>query len=376
MTWVFITFFLSYLIFVFILIKGWRKTAVGNVSEIIQPSERCSIIIPVRNESKTIRSLLDDLLHQSYKNFEVIVVNDHSIDQTGELISQYMATDSRLKLYHSTNEGKKAALSQGIMESTGEIILTTDGDCRIGKRWLEGMMRSFQKKEIQFVFGGVKIMGDSFFSRIQSHEFLSLIGTAVASLAYDFPTMCNGANLAFRKSAFMEVGGYSGNFHVASGDDEFLMRKIFLTYPTGISFAKGADTVVATRAADTLKQFFHQRIRWAGKWRHNPSLPTQLLALSIFTFHTSVILLLLGALRGWVDLSMALALLIIKAIAECFFLKYVARYLDVKWNWAAFTVLQVMYPFYVVGTAFVSNFSSYEWKGRKLKSFTVSSVEK
>src|SRR5687768_1684080 len=135
MTWVFITFFLSYLIFVFIMIKGWRKTAVGNASEIIQPSERCSIIIPVRNESKTICSLLDDLLHQSYKNFEVIVVNDHSIDQTGELISQYMATDSRLKLYHSTNEGKKAALSQGIMESTGEIILTTDGDCRIGKRW-------------------------------------------------------------------------------------------------------------------------------------------------------------------------------------------------------------------------------------------------
>jgi cellulose synthase/poly-beta-1,6-N-acetylglucosamine synthase-like glycosyltransferase len=376
MTVVFIIFFLSYVGFVFLMMRGWQKAITQNSSENFKHLPRCSVVIPVRNESQTIEQLLEDIANQSYGNFEVIIVNDHSTDQTVQVVSSYAENDARVKILHNIGEGKKSALSRGIQESTGELIVTTDGDCRVGEKWLEGMVRSFQKEETQFVFGGVKISGDSFFSSIQSHEFLSLIGCAAASLAFRSPSMCNGANLAFRKFAFIEVGGYAGNLHIPSGDDEFLMRKIFLRYPDGIFFSNRPETVVTTRPAKHLKEFLHQRIRWAGKWRYSQSLSTQLLAIFIFSFHFSSILLLMAALRGWVDALTTIVLLAIKALVEWVFLKRVAGFLEVKWNWAAFMTLQGIYSFYVVATALASNVSSYEWKGRKLKSFTISSVKK
>ena len=141
------------------------------------------------------------------------------------------------------------------------------------------------------VFGGVKLEGSSFFSALQSHEFLSLIGTGAATLWYGLPSMCNGANLAFRKAIFFEVGGYANNLHIPSGDDEFLMRKIFQLFPEGIQFVSDSDAVVSTPASLALKEFVHQRVRWAGKWKHNVSSWNAVVAIFIFCFQLSVLML-------------------------------------------------------------------------------------
>ncbi len=210
MTLIFALLFLIYLLFVVALVVGWNKSLTQEVPSIAKQESLLSIIIPVRNEGKVIVNLLEDIRNQSYKNFEVVVVDDHSRDNTYESVVPYTINDNRFKLLNSKGEGKKAALTQGVQDSHGEIIVTTDGDCRVGGSWLTSLSSYFQDDNSKMVFGGVKIEGNSFFSEIQAHEFLSLIGTASATLAFGFPTMCNGANLAYRRSVFAEVEGLYG----------------------------------------------------------------------------------------------------------------------------------------------------------------------
>ena len=245
----------------------------------------------------------------------------------------------------------------------------------MGTHWLESMVAAFQYPNIKFVFGGVRIKGKSFFASMQAHEFLSLIGTAAATLWWGFPSMCNGANLAFKKTVFFEVGGYENNFHIPSGDDEFLMHKIHRRYPRSIRFVSDRNAIVRT-AAVSFTQFVHQRLRWAGKWSHNLSFRNIVLAMFIFFFQVSVIALPVAALMGYIDLYTASLLIITKIGIEYLFLKKISNVLHVKWNWSAFLALQVIYPFYAVAIASISNYFSYDWKGRTLKSFTVSTVKK
>jgi cellulose synthase/poly-beta-1,6-N-acetylglucosamine synthase-like glycosyltransferase len=318
---------------------------------------------------------LADIRQQTYTNFKTIVVDDHSEDDTFNLVQGFVSIDPRFSVTSSKGEGKKAALTTGIRLSESGIIVTTDADCRVEKHWLASMVARFQDPEIKFIFGGVRIAGRSFFAAMQSHEFLSLIGTAAATLWWGFPSMCNGANLAFRKAAFLEVDGYENNFHIPSGDDEFLMHKIFHRYPRAVRFIFGRHAIVTTSAV-SLREFIQQRVRWAGKWRHNLSFWNILLAMFVFFFQVSTIALLIAVLMGYVHPYLA-SLFILKAGGEWFFLKRVAAFLNVKWNYLVFIVLQVIYPFYAVGIAMISNpFFSFDWKGRTLKSFTVSTVKK
>jgi hypothetical protein len=174
----------------------------------------------------------------------------------------------------------------------------------------------------------------------------------------------------------MEVGGYAGNFHIPSGDDEFLMQKIFKRYPQGIKFANTSEAVVTTSAMGSIRQLLYQRIRWAGKWKHNTSVLNITLAIFIFCFQSSVILLPIAMIAGWVDPKPGIALLIAKTFTELIFLKRISTLLQVPWNWTAFALLQFVYPMYVVLIGIIANFSSFEWKGRKLNSLTVSILKK
>ena len=98
------------------------------------------------------------------------------------------------------------------------------------------------------VIGAVRIKPThSFFSKLQVIEFSSLIASAAATLTLGFPTMCNGANLAYRKTTFVEVNGFDGNAHIASGDDEFLMRKVVKKFGAkSLKFLRDFNAVVTT----------------------------------------------------------------------------------------------------------------------------------
>lgn len=374
-TIVFIFFFFLYVLLLGMMIYAWRRCVASSTTHRYAPQTFASIVIAARNESQTIGQLLEDLRQQTHGNFNAVVVDDHSTDETADVVRAFVEGDSRFSIEVNSSEGKKAALTTGVKLSEGEIIVTTDADCRVGKQWLESIVGHFQENETKFVFGGVRIEGQSFFATLQSHEFLSLIGTAATTLWWGFPSMCNGANLAFRKSVFLEVGGYENNFHIPSGDDEFLMHKIFHRYPAGVNFVSDRRAIVRTSAAAP-REFIHQRVRWAGKWSHNLSMWNIVLAIFIFLFQVAILVLPIAVFTGFIDLYLGLALLFVKSGIECVFLRNVAHFFAVTWRWPAFLALQIIYPVYAVFIAMISNSFSFDWKGRTLKSFTISTVKK
>ena len=95
-----------------------------------------------------------------------------------------------------------------------------------------------------------------FFQKLQSIEFSILIATGAACIYYRNPTMCNGANLAYTKRIFKEVGGFDGNADVASGDDEFLMHKVAKNYPKEVIFLKDRESIVYTYSEKNFLNFF------------------------------------------------------------------------------------------------------------------------
>ncbi|WP_246229550.1 glycosyltransferase family 2 protein [Mucilaginibacter humi] len=100
---------------------------------------------------------------------------------------------------------------------------------------------------------------------MQTLEFSFLIGVGAAFIGNGRASTCNGANFAYRKDTFYEVGGFTGIDELASGDDELLLQKVAERFPGKIGFLKFRDAIVYTHAKYNLKEFLQQRRRWASK---------------------------------------------------------------------------------------------------------------
>ncbi|MGC4021809.1 MAG: glycosyltransferase family 2 protein, partial [Cyclobacteriaceae bacterium] len=183
--------------------------------------------------------------------------------------------------------GRKLLFPKGYQFPKEKSVATTDADCLVPVNWLERINDKFQSEQVNMVVGLVSIDSEkNIFSRLQSIEFASVIGTGIGTLGLGFPTMCNGANLSFRKKTFLAVNGYEGNEHVASGDDEFLMRKVNATFPNSIE-ALDSDSIVRTYPQPAASDFIQQRFRWASKWKVNSSFISKALAILIFLVQLS-----------------------------------------------------------------------------------------
>jgi cellulose synthase/poly-beta-1,6-N-acetylglucosamine synthase-like glycosyltransferase len=118
------------------------------------------------------------------------------------------------------NSYKKRAIELAIAQSKYDWIVTTDADCIVLQSWLHLFDAYIQKKERVFIAAPVMFHCDnSFLSTFQCLDFLSLQGITAASVYAGAHSMCNGANLAYKKTAFYEVDGFKNADHIASGDD-------------------------------------------------------------------------------------------------------------------------------------------------------------
>lgn len=365
-------FFVLYLGLLKVLYSGFVKIVEKRKAEGAKVTHSLSVIVPFRNEERNIPHLLRDLFSQQYpkEKFEILLVNDHSEDQSILKAEEAIKTSSFSKcvFVQPAKIGKKAAITEGVKHANGTIIVTVDADCRVGDGWLDSINAMFSDNEVKMVFGPVRIEpGNLIFSKMQALEFSSLIGSGAASMAYKIPTMCNGANLAFRKEIFKEVGGYEGNTQIASGDDEFLMRKIAAKFPDSIKFNDYPQSIVTTSAQGSLHAFMAQRIRWAGKWKAHHDVKSKLLALFIFSFHALLLVAPFFALDNKFALFLIGILFLCKAIAEYRFLRVVNNWLNIRWNWLAFILLQFTYSLYAVVTGFAALFVKPAWRGRKIK---------
>ena len=127
-----IIFFVCYFIILCLLIVGWNRAVRNDLGLKTEKSKLfISVVIPVRNEGHNIKYLLTDLEKQDHADFEVIVVDDHSEDNTAHLVREVIIRDPRFRIIHNAGEGKKTALTSGIESAKGTIIITTDADCRV-----------------------------------------------------------------------------------------------------------------------------------------------------------------------------------------------------------------------------------------------------
>ncbi len=355
--------FALYFLMLIMLMIGLSR-AINESSRSEKEKNFISIVVAVRNEENNLPRLLKSIIELNYdqRNFEMIVVDDHSEDKTLLVLNKFFQENNIGQVISLAGEaGKKAALTFGISRARGTIIATTDADCVLPREWLQRINQMFNDENLQLCVGSVKINDDGkFFSSLQSMEFASVIGTGAATLGWRKPTMCNGANLSFRKKAFEQVNGYEGNFQYASGDDQFLMAKINHVYPNAVSFMPFRDSVVSTQPLSSLLSFFSQRIRWAGKWSAMSVLSK---ALAIFTFFVQVswIILILSSFNFW----WAPVVIVLKLLLEFIFLAKVHRFLSLAIQPISFLLLQFVYAPYVIGTAIFSQFNAFVWKGRR-----------
>lgn len=353
-------------------IKGWKGLENGNLKfEIAGHKAFCvSLIIPCRNESANIFRILKAVDKQKYdfKNLEVIVVDDHSTDDTSAKISNFEFQISNLKaliLKLPENEfGKKVAITKAISISKGDIIVCTDADCEFGENWLTSMTTPFQVPEIKMVTGPVMFFEKKgFWNQLMQLEFLSLIGIGAGCIKNGYPTMCNGANIAYRKSAFMEVNGFEGNEHIPSGDDEFLMHKIFKKYKGGILFIKNHDAIVYTEPPQSFNEFINQRIRWGSKAGHYKSIKSKLLPAFMFFFN---VLLFLTPILFFIGMPWTLiaALCLGKLAVEIVFFVSILPFFRSSKILDLVIPVQVFHVVYISVIGVLSVVKGYTWKGR------------
>ncbi len=342
-----------------------------------------TIVVPVRNEADNIIALLQGIAKQRvyggspypFSKLEVIIVDDDSEDDTKKLVMAYRKEANfsidviSLRLPPGfTGSHKKMAITQAIALARGEIVVTTDGDCRVGSYWLASLSQFFQERKPLLVSGPVSFDEEkNLFEHFQTIEFASLIGTGAASMQAGRPNMCNGANLAFRKDTFFAVNGYEGSVHVPSGDDEFLMQKIYQKYPQQVFFLKTPLAVVYTNAKASVKEFYHQRRRWAGKWKLHKNKSVMAIAVFVFIYHlASLFTLLLIIVKGYFWF-LFLLLWLLKAAIEFFFLRDVLLFMGKKMPFQNFLMLEFIYSAYVVFFGICANFGGYTWKDRQYK---------
>ena len=364
---------ISYALFTVVLILLWNKPRKIAVNTSLSGTS-ISVLIPVRNEEKNILALLRDLSRQTLPpaNFEVIVIDDASDDTTPLIVTEFAKkAPYPLTLLalpdKATSSPKKRAIETAMLQARGELIVTTDGDCRVGPGWLAAIVRCYNTTHARLISGPVTFTQEELLTdHLQTVEFASLIGSGACAIAAGRPTMCNGANLIYPKSVFREVGGFEGSRHIASGDDEFLLHKIAAKFPGEIYFLKEADAIVQTQPHREWSRFYSQRKRWASKWKHYKTLTPVVLAIYIFFTNLSLIGAVALALSGAMSLQTLGVLVLLKWGPEWFFLGGILHFLGKSRSIFFIPLVQLIYPFYVCLFGLVSQKPTYDWKGRKL----------
>ncbi len=327
-----------------------------------------SIVIPFRNESENLPFIISDIVKMGIdKDYaEVIFVNDHSDDHWEE----HRAQTSEMPWLRFIDQrpgmtGKKKAIEYGIEHASGEIIIVTDADCRLPAGWVKSLLSGFDE-ETGFVAGGVKYpVGGSFFGKFQAYEFGGLLLAGAGLAGSGKPVICSAASMAFRKELFEKVNGYEASRHLASGDDEFLMRAIHqLGYK--VRFVLDTHSTVTTKPSSDMKSFAEQRSRWASKGLHYENLTLIMILVFIFLFYMTLFLSpLLSIFLGPGYLAYFVAAMLVKLVAEYFVLVEGSDILfpgPGLMMLAAFEVVQIPYIVFAAARGTLGGFS---WKGRE-----------
>jgi len=307
-----------------------------------------SVIVACRNEEKDLPLLLSCLAAQDYNRdqYEVIIIDDGSSDSTHDIAAAFTGIWN-YKVLNNPGAGKKSAIKAGIEACRGELVVTTDADCRMGHLWLKVISAYYSEQKPQMITGPVVLQGSKgLFQRFQELEFLSLQGITAGTLNAGNPVMCNGANLSFAKDAYFK-GADQMHPELVSGDDVFLLHAV-KQRGDKISWLESGEAVVATVTEPTLPAFLRQRARWISKSGAYYDSYTRFLAIVTFVTIFTQLSLLAAGIFNPVFLLVWLASFIIKSFPDLLILQNRAAFNKKKNLLWFFLPGQFIYPFYVL----------------------------
>lgn len=315
-----------------------------------------SVVIACRNEEEELPQLLQTLADQNYPAdlFEVIIVDDNSTDNT-RTVAESSERPVNIIVLSNKGRGKKEALKTGISVAKGELILTTDADCIMGRGWISTISAFFESYSPGMIICPVRLGSmPGFFGRFQELEFLSLQGITAGTAAAGIGTMCNGANLAFTKKAYLDNAA-NLRFDIATGDDVFLLHSM-KKQKSKISWLESQEAVIITDPCSDMKSFFKQRKRWASK--SSAYRDTFSIILGIVTFVTILTqaVLFTGAFFDLMLMKAFMIVFILKSIPDFIILLNTTRRYGRKELLKWFLPSQLIYPFYLLIVAGLATF--------------------
>ncbi|MBT8270988.1 MAG: glycosyltransferase [Bacteroidia bacterium] len=277
-----------------------------------------SVIVSAKNESHNLKAFIPQILKQNYSQFELILINDGSTDDSLEIMRTFEKEDNKVKVVDvkpvdSFWNNKKYPLTLGIKAASFDFLLLTDADCRpVSENWIREMSRQFSNtKTIVLGFGSYMSKTKSFMNMLIRYEtFL----TAIQYFSYallGMPYMGVGRNLAYRKDVFFKAGGFKDHMSIPSGDDDLFINQVANTANTAICYHRDSQTESVPETS--LGSWIRQKRRHVRTARYYKT--PHKLSLGLF-YLSQLLFLLLGAilLISGFNFKLTIALVILRYI--------------------------------------------------------------
>jgi cellulose synthase/poly-beta-1,6-N-acetylglucosamine synthase-like glycosyltransferase/spore germination protein YaaH/peptidoglycan/xylan/chitin deacetylase (PgdA/CDA1 family) len=228
-----------------------------------------SVIVPARNEEMVIQRTVSTLLSSDYPNFEIIVVDDGSVDQTASRVREAFGDDPRVRLFEQENRGKAEALNFGLAQSKSEIVIALDADTLFRADTMRKLVRRFEVKNLGAVAGNAKVGNRvNMITRWQALEYITSQNLDRRAFdALNCITVVPGAVGAWRRDLILNAGGFTGDTLAEDTDLTISIRRM------GYDIAYEDKAIAFTEAPDKLGSFLKQRFRWTfgtlqSVWKH------------------------------------------------------------------------------------------------------------
>ncbi len=337
---------LIYAILILVFAKGWDKMPRFTAEPESTPALRLSVVVACKNEALHLPALLLALQNQSNKDFELVLVNNNSTDDTSAVMESAKSIFNKIIIVECRENGKKQALKAGIQAATGEMIVTTDADCRPHPEWIATICSFLHKHPSDLLIGPVNTSAPiSFLGKLQQLEFVTLVASGAGAAGAGMPVMCNGANLAFTKKAWLESQTDLHEEQI-SGDDVFLLLSIKKRRGT-IRVLKSVKAMVTTAVAPDLKSFVRQRMRWTSKAPAYTDFHLILTALAVFGISVVQLGLLFLSFLSIQFFIGYLTVFGIKLLVDFIFCTKLKNFFSLQLSPRLLLSLSFLYPFYI-----------------------------
>ena len=250
---------------VFYLFFFTRFTSLKQKKEILKKIP-VSVIICAKNEAENLQKFIPYIILQSYPDFEIVLINDASIDDTLEVMEHFRSLHKNIKIVDVKNieafwGNKKYALTLGIKASKNDFLLFTDADCKpVSKNWIQDMVSHFDdEKTIVLGYGAYLKTKNSFLNKLIRFETLVTAVNYFSFALAGIPYMGVGRNLAYTKQEFFKANGFIKHIKIRSGDDDLFINQIAKKSNTAICISKSSFT--ESNPKTSLKDWIKQKRR-------------------------------------------------------------------------------------------------------------------